>query len=174
MATKTLGTAATTTLTAVQFSSGLGLSDADIATIALAILNDNSPNGLYTPTVLPGAFARSGLLYYPNRGLLRVLPGDFVGVDPSGWPVLVGKDSIATTATATGDTHTTVTVDNLSSNVLTLGWVAGMVISSSNADITAGTKIKSIAKDGLSLVLTAAATGTNAGGTLTVGSWVHS
>jgi len=44
----------------------------------------------------PGAFMQNGILYVPNRGLLRVLPGDYVGVDANGWPILVSKFSIAT------------------------------------------------------------------------------
>jgi hypothetical protein len=70
--------------------------------------------------------------------------------------------------THTGNTHTSTTVDTLSTNVLLLGWRPGMTISSSAADIPAGTRIVSIASGGLSLTLSAAATGTNAGVTLTV------
>lgn len=91
MATKTLGTAATTTLTAVAFSRGLDLSDADIATIAESIKDDQN----VSHPISPGAFARTGLLFIPNRGLLKVLPGDFVGVDSTGWPILVSKGAAA-------------------------------------------------------------------------------
>jgi hypothetical protein len=42
-----------------------------------------------------GAFSSNGLLYVPNRGILKVLPGDYVGVDDQGWPILVSAYSIA-------------------------------------------------------------------------------
>jgi hypothetical protein len=62
---------------------------ADVATIQQAILND-LVNG--TP-IYPGAFTSTGgQLYIPNRGLLQVLPGDYVAVDPNtGWPILISK-----------------------------------------------------------------------------------
>jgi len=92
MATSTLGTAATTTLTAVPFSaSAQSLAPADLATIVNSILNDQNP----AHPLMPTAFSYMGLLYVPNRGVLQVLPGDFVGVDGNGWPILVSKNSAA-------------------------------------------------------------------------------
>lgn len=91
MSTKTLGTAAQTTLVAVPFSRGLDLSDADIATIANSIKNDQN----VTAPIYAGAFARTGFLFIPNRGLLKMLPGDYVGVDSTGWPILVSKGAAA-------------------------------------------------------------------------------
>lgn len=69
--------------------------------------------------------------------------------------------------TLTGSTHATTTLDTLSADVLTAGWQAGMTLSSSNGDIPAATTIVSIAANGLSLVMSKAATGSNAGGTIT-------
>ena len=90
MATKTLGTAATTTLVALPFSRGLDMADADIATIAENILNDQ--NNIHP--IWPGAWARTGLLYVPNRGVLQALPGDYVAYDPAtGWPILLSKNA---------------------------------------------------------------------------------
>lgn len=90
MATSTLGTAATATLTALPFAGALA--PADIATIANAIKDDQT-NG---NPIWPGAFAQMGLLYVPNRGILKVLPGDFVGFDPqTGWPILVSARAAA-------------------------------------------------------------------------------
>lgn len=97
MATKTLGTSATTSLNpAIQFLPGYGsgMAAADIATMALAIKND-LVNG---NPVYPNAFSSNGLLYVPNRGFLQMLPGDWVGVDSQGWPILVSKNSIANAA----------------------------------------------------------------------------
>ena len=90
MSTKTLGTSATTSLTALPFAQA-GLAAADVATIANGVLND-LVNG--TP-VYPGAFSSQGLLYIPNRGVLAVLPGDYVAIDNKGWPVLISAYSIA-------------------------------------------------------------------------------
>ena len=90
MATGTLGTTATTSLTALAF--GGALAAADIATIANAILNDQV-NG---NPIWPGAFAQTGLLYVPNRGILKCLAGDYVGVDAAtGWPILVSARAAA-------------------------------------------------------------------------------
>ena len=95
MATQELGTNAATSLTkALKFLPGYGsgMSAADIATIALAIKNDQI-NGA---PVFPQAFSANGLLYVPNRGVLTILPGDYVAVDPTtGWPILVSKKAIA-------------------------------------------------------------------------------
>lgn len=92
MATATLGTAATSTLTAQAFAGNL--STTDLATIANLILNDQI-NGNPTQPIWPGAWAQTGILYVPNRGILRALPGDYVGVDVTGWPILVSKQAAA-------------------------------------------------------------------------------
>jgi hypothetical protein len=88
MATLTLGTAATNTLAALLFSQTM--TAADLAALQLAIKNDQI-NGA---PVYPGAFAANGLLYVPNRGVLKVLPGDFVAVgSTSGWPILLSANA---------------------------------------------------------------------------------
>jgi hypothetical protein len=113
VATKTLGTNANNTLTAVNFSKAL--SAADIAAIANAILDDRSPDSGQPANAAPsakpiwrGAFSLTGLLYIPNRGVLQVLPGDWVGVDANGWPILLSANAIAggtTPSAATSWTH---------------------------------------------------------------------
>jgi hypothetical protein len=95
MATLTLGTNLTTSLTAIAFSQAV--SDADFATIINGIIADKGPaaspvNSGNTP---PGAFSRNGLLFIPNRGVLKVLAGDFVAIDSAGPPVLVSANSAA-------------------------------------------------------------------------------
>src|ERR1700722_10173109 len=95
MATSTLGTTANNSLTALPMAGALAA--ADIATIANLILNDQI-NTSPTQPIFVGAFAQSGLLYVPNRGILKVLAGDYVGVDASGWPILVSKNAIANAA----------------------------------------------------------------------------
>ena len=90
MATKTLGTNATNSLTALPFAQG-GLAAADVATITNGILNDIvNGNPIY-----PGAFSSMGLLYVPNRGILIVQPGDYVAIDNKGWRLLISSNSIA-------------------------------------------------------------------------------
>src|SRR5436190_6060731 len=95
MATLTLGTNATTSLTALLAKLGYGsMTVADMATINNAILDDLN---VAHPRV-KGAFQPDGLLIIPNRGILQVLPGDYVGVDSQGWPILVSANSIANAA----------------------------------------------------------------------------
>jgi hypothetical protein len=92
LATVTFGTATTTTLTALPFSRGLNMSDADIATIAESILNDKNS----THPIVPGAWARTGLLFLPdNRGVIKAKPGDYVAVDSTGWPILISANAAA-------------------------------------------------------------------------------
>jgi flagellar basal body rod protein FlgG len=174
MATKSGGTKATTTLTGVQFSYGKTvLSDADLATIAQGIYDDAILARSFKNVNVPGSpFSRDGRLYVPNRGYLTVLPGDWVFIDPAtGWPILISGNALPATLTATGNTHTSTLLDNLSTNVLALGWKPGMPIT--GTDMPAAVRIAAIAANGLSLTLSAAATGTHAGNTYTVSNYTH-
>lgn len=97
MATKVLGTTADNSLNpALKFLPGYnsGMSAADIATMANAIKDDLN----VTHPKWPQAFSSNGLLYVPNRGVLKMLPGDYVGIDSQGWPILVSANSIANAA----------------------------------------------------------------------------
>jgi len=104
MATLTLGTTAQTSLTAL--ASTAGNAQADQAAIQALILSDgfsgNTSKDLQSPiakgSIWPGAWEFEGLLYVPNRGVLKVFPGDYVGVDSQGWPILVSANSIANAA----------------------------------------------------------------------------
>lgn len=104
MSTVTLGTDATTTLTAIAFDQGV--SDADFATILQGILDDYYHGGGVAPTppasprIYPGAFSRGGALYVPNRGILYARPGDYVAFDATGWPILVGANAIASASSS--------------------------------------------------------------------------
>jgi len=71
-----------------------------------------------------------------------------------------------TDTTHTGSTHTSTLIDTLSANVLQAGWNVGMTIS--GAGIPANTTIVAIAANGLSLILSQAATATAAGVALSV------
>lgn len=90
MALLTAGTSASTSLSAALFTRQM--TAANIALIAAGILNDQI-NG---HPIFPGAFAQSGLLTIPNRGILQVLPGDYVAFDATtGWPILLSAYAIA-------------------------------------------------------------------------------
>jgi hypothetical protein len=98
MATVTLGTAGTTTLTAVPFI--YGMLPADFATMAAAVKRDSHnpsvPGGLTGPQPPIGlALSRSGNMIIPDRGILRLFPGDYIAVDGSGWPILLSARAAA-------------------------------------------------------------------------------
>lgn len=95
MATVTLGTSGTTSLIAKAWLNSLSSSaPADVATITNSIKDDLNP----AHPIWPDAFGDNGLLFIPNRGVLRILPGDYVGVDSQGFPILVSANSIANAA----------------------------------------------------------------------------
>lgn len=90
MALLTLGTNATTSLSAQLYSAAMAV--ADIATINNGILNDKN----VAHPRWPGAFSQAGQLFIPNRGVLQVLPGDYVAYDTTtGWPILLSAYAIA-------------------------------------------------------------------------------
>ena len=98
MATGTLGTAATTTLTAIPFS--FALSPADFATVAAAVKRDThntfvsgGSSGPQPPIGL--VFSRAGTLVVPERGVLKLFPGDYVAVDATGWPIVLSARAAA-------------------------------------------------------------------------------
>jgi hypothetical protein len=43
---------------------------------------------------LPNSLRPEGLLFIPNRGVLKVFYGDWIGVDANGWPVLLSARAI--------------------------------------------------------------------------------
>jgi hypothetical protein len=92
MALHTLGTAATTTLNAFLVGSN-DLIPADVASIKNVIQDDsvNNPPGL----LIPGAYEQTGRLYVPRRGYLIAFPGDYIGYDASGWPILLSARAAA-------------------------------------------------------------------------------
>lgn len=89
MALGTIGTNATNSLSGIAFQTMLA--QADIAQIAGNIKNDLNP----AHPIVPGSFARDGLLFVPNRGVMRVLPGDYVVYGSSGWPILLSAAAVA-------------------------------------------------------------------------------
>lgn len=110
MATRTLGTNATTTLAAIPWPNlDSTTPQTDIAAIANAIIDDQpqlfvppnppAPSSPYpagtAQNPIYAALANNGILLVPNRGILRVLPGDWVGVDATGWPILLSPRAIS-------------------------------------------------------------------------------
>lgn len=94
MALVTLGTNANNSIAkAIQFKPGFnsGMSAADVAAMNIAIINDKNRSA----PLLGGQFSSGGLLTIPNRGVLQMLPGDYIGVDTRGWPILLSADTIA-------------------------------------------------------------------------------
>jgi hypothetical protein len=90
VATVTLGTTANNSLTAIQFQASV--LPADFATIMAGIKDMQVTAGVRP--VLPEGLSRFGRLVIPNRGIINVLPGDYVAIDGNGWPILVGKEVI--------------------------------------------------------------------------------
>lgn len=90
MALLTGGTSASTSLNAILYNAAAA--NADVASTNNGILDDLNP----AHPKWPGAFARTGLLYVPNRGVLKALPGDYVMFDTTtGWPILVSARAIS-------------------------------------------------------------------------------
>ena len=83
---------------------------ADIGTMNNAILDDKAyifpaftgqagsqviapaiPVSQATAGLLSGGLSQAGLLAIPNRGTLKVLPGDVVVIGKTGWPMLLSR-----------------------------------------------------------------------------------
>jgi hypothetical protein len=92
MALGTMGSSSTTGLQSINgFTYSVSAQDA--GNLANLIKDDTNPG---SHMIVPGAFEQNGRLFIPRRGVLQVLPGDYVGVDANGWPILVSAYSIAT------------------------------------------------------------------------------
>ncbi len=66
-------------------------------TLTLSVAATNSVGGGYlliTQTPTKGQLSRQALLHVPSRGVLRLRYGDIVGVDNTGWPILVSGASV--------------------------------------------------------------------------------
>lgn len=89
MALATFGTNATSTMSALLWKSSAAA--ADIASICNGIKDDVNP----AHPVKPGAFANNGVLFVPNRGRLLLLPGDWVAISSTGFPILLSAAAVA-------------------------------------------------------------------------------
>jgi hypothetical protein len=94
MATSTLGTNLTSSLTALNWNPMSAV--ADIATIAEALQGQNA-FGRHVPQF----FASNGRLQFPGRrGFILLQTGDYIAVDANGWPIVVSNQSIASGSTS--------------------------------------------------------------------------
>lgn len=103
-----------------------------------------------------------------NFGNGGVVPVSGVSSDITITGGFYSNGTLYSSSTITGNTHGTTTINSLSTNVIAAGWQVGMEIGSSGSDIPASTTITAIAAGGLSVTLSQAATGSNAGDTFTV------
>jgi hypothetical protein len=96
MATGTLGTTGTTVLTSINgWTAQTAI--ADVAAIQEAIVRQ----GTFRTSIVPGGFSPSGRLFLPGgRGIIQMKPGDYIGVDSNGWPIVVTSESIAAGGTS--------------------------------------------------------------------------
>ena len=94
MSTVTLGSAATTTLIGVVWTSSVA--QADVRAINGNILDDVNARHPVAQIDGGGGFVREGLLYVPNRGVLTLRSGDVVAYDPeTGFPILLSARAYA-------------------------------------------------------------------------------
>src|SRR5450631_3962910 len=92
MATGTLGTVATSSLTSIN-GWNAQTAIADVAAIQEAIVRQGAG---FRTSIIPGGFSPSGRLFLPGgRGIIQLKPGDYIGVDHWGWPTVVSFESIA-------------------------------------------------------------------------------
>lgn len=96
MATKTVGTTGTTTLTGVVYSpSSQVLLPADMKAMNNGILDDLNVAHPQASLIGTGGMSYEGVLHVPNRGSLKILPGDVIAIGTTGWPILISADAAA-------------------------------------------------------------------------------
>jgi hypothetical protein len=96
VALRTMGTTTTSILDALRF--GADVTPQDFGNLS-NLIKDDKVGIAGAHLRLNNAFSQNGLLYVPNRGVLQVLPGDYVAVDSDGWPILVSASSIGYAST---------------------------------------------------------------------------
>lgn len=102
MALRTLGTNASTSLTAMLVGTDDINNPTNLALLQLGILTPmpfvngalvTQPRNKINQPYIQGSY---GTLYVPDRGYLKCLPGDYVAFDATtGWPILVSADCAA-------------------------------------------------------------------------------
>lgn len=91
MAFRTMGSTTTVVLNSLRF--GADVTPQDFGNLS-NLIKDDKVGVAGSHLRLNNNFSQNGLLYVPNRGVLQVLPGDYVAVDSDGWPILVSASSI--------------------------------------------------------------------------------
>lgn len=178
MATKTAGTISTTAIPyALQWFPG-GQTLADWATLNAAAKTDEyhveGINNAYPrPAARSSIDVGSGIVTISGRGQLQLQPGDWVLVDGGGNVMVVTEDSMAATPTLSGTTNSTTTL-TVATSAITAGWQIGMPLKDASGDIPAGTVIAAISSNGLTVTMSAAATGSHGSNNTTAGNWTHS
>lgn len=90
MALNTAGSAATTTLRAIQWSPAM--SQADIALFNAQVRDDVN----VTHPTIPNSFVLQGQLVVPNRSMIVLRPGDWVVVDTTtGFPFVLSNRAMS-------------------------------------------------------------------------------
>jgi hypothetical protein len=87
VALKTLGTAGASNLTGIAYE--------DLSLLDQWFVNMNIRDDLNPARPRQLSALQRGILWAPNRGYLRVLPGDYVCFDDRGWPILLSSDTLA-------------------------------------------------------------------------------
>ena len=195
MATKTAGTPATTTLTAVQYFPNI--SDADLATLNQKLWRDTGPliagsfaagpgdgAGNKPGQTQPSGFSKDGIFTSPGgRGFLKAWPGDWFAVDGLGNGFIIPQRALPKTLTNTCTLTTGSNTVTSTTDIRTLGWQVGTALSSTHTPANA--VIGSIGPDGKSYtmvtvtnspyaVVAANATAGAGAETVTAGSFTHS
>ena len=84
MALKTAGTSTTTVLSALAWNTAMDRTD--LAALNALVSQYEKVNTIKRPTPV----ITQGLVHYPERGSLKILPGDYLAVDPvSGYFIII-------------------------------------------------------------------------------------
>jgi hypothetical protein len=89
VAIQTLGTNANNSLDLAFVWQSVAASQADVADINQAILDDVNASHPVAQISGCGGFVKEGLLYVPNRGVLQLRPGDVVALDSTSGQVIL-------------------------------------------------------------------------------------
>lgn len=121
MATRLLGTNANNTLVAIVYPYLTSAVVANDFGAINALITDDRPDLFTVGNIGTAAgsnatqvaafhrhlwtcLGRDGMLTIPNRGTLKVFPGDWIAVDQNGWPILVS--GLSAGSNVTDWTHT--------------------------------------------------------------------
>lgn len=84
MALLTFGTNGTNTLSAFQWNN-------DNAVANTALINNSIKTQGTVQRNEPAAFTNNGFLFVPNRGIIKLLPGDWIAIGSTGMPFVMSN-----------------------------------------------------------------------------------